>query len=459
LSLDLSAAKAIQRASTEQISVAQRRSSLWKLSLAFFFGFCIQFNILIGGSGERALTTGGYGYRLIDFVALGAVGLLGIYSFTSRRILSLAVYGLIVGVLFAASALSSDPRTAILSYHYVLYSLAALYVVVVLDDVACLERFCWGLIIGLLATIPIFVMQDSAYSSMLTDWGLAPGYTQVFIDVQGDYARYSGLSGHPNEAGHIAADSAAAGAYFAFVQRRFLPTALVAAGLMAVFYYTRSRGGLIAGGAILAIPFAFARGRATLLRFVVMAALAGSLVGGVSQIDFVASRFGEDPNATNNIADRLDSILSGLQVLLAHPFGMPIGEFISYVAAGSGGVTSPHNGFIFFGGVFGILPLLVFLVACAVVFRVRDDVDLFFALFTLQIGISLLFEQLPGSYSYAFAICLIGARAFLRTRIGAEFKAHSIQYRPRYWLDLSRPALGAKKNSPRQSRYGPVNRT
>jgi hypothetical protein len=244
--------------------------------------------------------------------------------------------------------------------------------------------------------------------------------------------RYSGLSGHPNEAGHIAALAAAAGAYFAFVQRRFLPTALVAAGLMAVFYYTRSRGGLIAGGAALAIPFAFARGRATLLRFVVMSAVAVSLVLVVSQIDFVASRFSDDPNATNNVSDRLGSILAGLQVLLAHPFGMPIGEFISYVAAGSGGVTSPHNGFIFFGGVFGVLPLLVLLTACATSFRVREDIDVFFALFTLQICISLLFEQLPGSYSFAFAICLIGARSFLRTRLGAAFAARSVTVRPRH---------------------------
>ena len=429
MSLNLPAAKASYRASTEQPPSAERRSSLMTLSFAFLFGFCIQFNILVGGGGEREAATGGYGYRLIDFVALGTIGLLGLYSFVSHRILSLAFYGLIVGVLFVASSASSDPRTAILSYHYVLYSFAALYLAVVLDDLACLQRFCWGLIIGLLATIPIFALQSSVYSSMLTDWGLTPGYTRAFVDVQSGYVRYSGLSGHPNEAGHVAALSAAAAAYFAFVQRRFLPVALVAAGLMAVFYYTRSRGGLISGGAILAIPFAFSRGRATLLRFVVMSALAVFLLVLVSQIDFVASRFSDDPNATDNVSDRLDSILSGLQVMLAHPFGTPIGEFLSSVAAGSGGVASPHNGFIFFGGVFGILPLLVFLVACGVGLHVRDDIDVFFALLILQVGLSLLFEQLPGSYSYAIVLCLIVARSFFRTRIGAEFAARSVKVR------------------------------
>jgi hypothetical protein len=439
MSLNIPAANAIRRTATEQISVARERASRWRRGLAFFFGFGIQFNILVGGGTEGASATGGYGYRLFDFVCLGAVGLLGLHSLTPRRILPLALYGLIVGILFVAPALSSDPRTAILTYHYMLYSLAALYVVIVLEDVVALERFCWGLILGLLATVPIFVLQDSVFSSKLVEWGLTPGYSQVAWTDGSGYTRYAGLWSHPNEAGHIAALSAAAGAYFAFVRRRFLPLALVFVGLISVFYYARSRGGFIAGGAIIAIPFLVARGRTSIFRLIVMSAGLLLSIILVSQIEFIGARFGNDANEINNIAQRLESIESGLNVILTSPFGMPIDEFLAYVSAGSGGTTSPHNGFIFFGGVFGLLPLLAFLMACATSVRVRDDADVFFALFTAQVTISFLFEQLPGGYAYAFVMCLIGARGFIRTRIGRDLKvsstlgaqgSHQIAFRP-----------------------------
>jgi len=414
--------------------VTRYHVSLLRLVVAFLFGFCVQFNILLGGGGEGASATGGYGYRLSDFVCLGATGLLGFYSLAPRRILPLILYGLIIGALFVAPSLSPDPRTAILAYHYILYSFAALYIVVILDDNRILETFCWGLIIGLLATVPIFVIQDSAYSSKLIEWGFAPGYAQVLASNEVGFLRYPGLSGHPNEAGHVAALAAAAGAYFGIVKRRILPVVLVSAALLAIFYYTRSRGGLVAGGAILIIPLLVTRGRISFLRFAVMPAVLVITLIVLSQFDFIASRFGDDPNVTNNISDRLDSFLSGLQVMLTNPFGMPIGEFISYVAAGSGGVGSPHNGFIMLGGVFGLLLLCTFVVACVVNLRVRTDEDIFFALLTLQVTISLLFEQLPVSYSYALAVCLIGARAFIRTPVGRAFASHSVTDRVKFGL-------------------------
>jgi hypothetical protein len=403
----------------------------WKQCLGFFFGFCVQFDMFIGGGGERASATGGYGYRLIDFAALGAICILAFYSLSPRRLMSVVLYGLAVGALFATGALSIDPRTAILAYHYVLYSFAALYLVVILDDVSVLEWFCWGLIVGLLATIPIFLAQDSGYSAKLVEWGLSPGYAPFIGGTVRAVPRYAGLGGHPNETGHVAALTAAAGAYFVVARRRFLPGILVAAGLMVVFYYTWSRGGFIAGGIILAIPFLMTKGRINIFRLAMMSAVLVLAFAVLTQIDFVASRFSDDPNAANNIADRIESTLSGLSVLLTNPMGMPFDDFISLVASGSGGVESPHNGFIFFGGIFGLLPLAAMLAAFAVNFRVRDDVDIFFALLTLVICISFMFEQLPGSYSYAFTVCLVGARAFLKTGLGRLIKARPMPLVPR----------------------------
>lgn len=415
---------------------------LWKQALVFMVGFCIQFNILVGGNGEGASAVGGYGYRLLDFVALGAACLLGIHSlvpvrdertftFAPYRVLPLILYAVAVGMLFAGAALSPDSRTAILAYHYILYCFAGLYVAVVINDVRALERFCWGLIIGLLGTIPVFVAENSAFASKLTEWGLVPGYTPEFGGIVRDLPRYAGLSGHPNEAGHVAALSTAAGAYFALVKRRFLPVALVSLGLITVFYYTWSRGAIIAGSATLAIPFLIPSGRARVLRLIIMSSILVIVVTFASQLDFITYRFGDDPNVSYNIADRFASILSGAGTMLAHPFGMSIYEFISHVASGSGGVNSPHNGFIFFGGVFGLLPLAVMLIVFVSNLSMRDNVDVFFALLTFQVSLSLMFEQLPGDYPYAFAICLICARAFSRTSIGNAFAAHSVQLPPK----------------------------
>src|SRR5262249_39947717 len=138
------------------------------------------------------------------------------------------------------AALSPDSRTHVLAYRYMLYSVAALYVVLVMTE--ALDWFCWGLIAGLLANIPIFVIQNSEYASELIDWGFIPRYAEsVFLGGAGTFLRYSGIFSHPNEAGHAAALSAAAGAYFAIARRRFLPTIIITAGLVAVFYYARSR--------------------------------------------------------------------------------------------------------------------------------------------------------------------------------------------------------------------------
>jgi hypothetical protein len=408
--------------SFKALAAEEGHTRRWKQGLGFFFGFCIQFDMLIGGGGEGASATGGYGYRLIDFAALGAVCFLAFYSLSPRRLLSVILYGVAVGALFLPGALSIDPRTAILAYHYILYCLAALYLVVVLDDVLVLEWFCWGLIVGLLATIPVFLAQDSGYSAKLVEWGLSPGYAPFIGGTVRAVPRYAGLGSHPNETGHVAALTAAAGAYFVVARRRFLPSILVAAGLMVVFYYTWCRGGFIAGGIILAIPILMTRGRINIFRLAIMVAVLLLAFAILAQIDFVASRFSDDPNAAHNIADRIDSTLAGLSVLLTNPMGMPFNDFISLVASGSGGVESPHNGFIFFGGIFGLLPLMAMLAAFAVNFRVRDDVDIFFALLTLVICISFMFEQLPASYSYAFAICLVGARAFLKTGLGKLLK-------------------------------------
>ena len=70
--------------------IGRPRVALWRQALSFAFGFSIQFDVLIGGGGQGASATGGYGYRLIDFLSVVAVGLLTIHCFNPKRILLLS---------------------------------------------------------------------------------------------------------------------------------------------------------------------------------------------------------------------------------------------------------------------------------------------------------------------------------------------------------------------------------
>jgi hypothetical protein len=423
MSLNVSTARTVRAPVAEKLMAAQRSASLWKRSLAFIFGFCIEFNVLTGIGGAEASGNGLYGYRLLDFIAFGAVGLLGFYSLVPRRILSLAVYVLVALALFFPTIVSPESHSMILAARYMLYSVAALYVAAIISEIEALEWFCWGLIAGLLANIPIFIIQSSDDSSELIKWGLVPQYAQVvFWGFGASFLRYSGLYGHPNEAGHIAALCAAAGAYFAVAHRKFLPAAIVFVGLLGVFYYARSRAALFAGGMTLGLSLLIAGARITFFRFALVVVAAIVSVAFLSQLDFVASRFSDDPLASHSIGERMSTTLAGLRALLSHPFGMPIDEFTSYLRTETGFGT-PHDGFILFGGVVGLIPLFMLLAFFAASLRVHDTVDSFFALLVAQVTVSFLFEQLSVSSSYQFAVCLIGARGFLRTRIGAEFRS------------------------------------
>jgi hypothetical protein len=142
----------------------------------------------------------------------------------------------------------------------------------------------------------------------------------------------------------------------------------------------------------------------------------------MSNIEFIATRF-QDPNASTNVQDRFDSILYGLQIILTHPFGTSTDELVSLVVSGTGGVGSMHNGFLWFGGIFGLLPLGLFLLAIFADVRVRNDNDIFFASLAFQVSLSFLFEILSEAYSYVFVMCLIFSWAFLKTRVGGLLRA------------------------------------
>jgi O-Antigen ligase len=404
----------------------QLSASLWSTAFAFLFAFCIEFDVLVGGGGEGAAATGGYGYRISDLLCVVAIAALSIKALAPRRLMALVIFGLgmltMAGIRVLEPSFADDPRTVILAVHYVAYSFAALYVAILLGNGAARDAYCWGLVLGLVATVPIFVMQANGYDSALINLGLLPGYYQIYIVTFSDVLRYSGLWGHPNEAAHVAALAAPAGAYLFLFRRRILPAALVLGAFLVIFYYTQSRGGLLVGAGILALPLLFGRrGRIDILRLVIAAATLAIGVVLLSQLDFISSRF-EDAGTASNFAERLNTILFGLETALAHPFGISISDFYSIMSAGTGGVDSPHNGFIFFAVLFGWLPLAVVVSAIIRNLSVRSEGDTLLMFISLGTVFSFMFEQLPGTYPFAFVICLIVAWAFVNTKIGSDLR-------------------------------------
>jgi hypothetical protein len=409
-------------------AVPQALTSRWVLIFVFFAGWSIQFNLLIGGGGD-VTATGGFGFRLTDFLMVGAVGLLALKALEPRYIPSILLFGIIaiaVALLRAVDPLFwIDTRTQILFLHYVAYSFAGLYLATLIRTPAAIDKFCWGLIIGMLMTVPIFVLQDLGYNSTLVELGLVPPYFRELLYENSDLVRYSGLWGHPNEASHVAALSAAAGAYLQFSGRNRIAFALTAIGLLIIFHYTQSRGGLLASGAVLAVPLIFgSTKKISVLRIFVGIGIIAIGALALSQIDVIAYRF-TDSESASNFNERIGSTLAAIQMVLSSPLGMPDAYFESVLTLNAG-VNSPHNGFIFFAAIFGWVPLLILVAVFISNLRRWTDCDAFFALLTLQMCVSFMFEQMPLSYCYALVICLLASRAYLRTRLGRELINRSV---------------------------------
>src|SRR5581483_9851265 len=235
--------------------------------------------------------------------------------------------------------------------------------------------FSWGLVLGLLATVPIFFSQATGLMSWLVDYGLVPGYYAVLHLDYGNGLRFSGLWGHPNEAGHVAALAAPGAAYIYLVYRRLAASVLVAFALLVIFYYTQSRGGLLVGFGVLALPFFYGRGRRLdIVRFVLVAVSVWAFVQLLSQFEFLSERFA-DAGTSGNFSERLSTVLYGIEEILSHPFGMSLDEFYSLMSAATGGVPSVHNGFLFFGLIFGWLPLAVLITVVLGSLFIRSDAD------------------------------------------------------------------------------------
>lgn len=392
--------------------------------VAFAAGLFVQFNILIGGQTEGAATAGGYGYRASDFICVLCVLLLVSMTYNSNRIFSAYVYVIGIVLLFAPTVLLRNDYTVTIGIRYILYSISGLYLASILTEQRTMSWFCYGMIAGLVAAVGVFVLQNASIArSTLLSLGLIAGYANDYGGYIRDTPRYSGLWGHPNEAGHVGALAAAAGVYFYVAERKILPLAIVCAGIVGFFYFTLSRGGLIASAVPIAVAVMLPRsGKILDARFLGGLAFLAILALGASQLDFLFSRFTSDQNASGNLAERLDTTLAGIRIALTQPLGLSVTDFVSQLDSITGGVGSPHNGFVLLGAVLGTAPLVVVVWAIAMSFKVEYLPDLFFAYLSLQLCVSNLFEQMPASVPYIFALSLLIGHAFLKTKLGSSLR-------------------------------------
>jgi hypothetical protein len=401
--------------------------------LALVAGFFVEFNVLVGGQTEGAAAAGGYGYRASDFVCVVCCLLFVTLTYNSQRIFSAYVYAVGVVLLFAPAALLRTDYTATIGIRYIVYAICGLYLASIITERQTMRWFCAGIIAGLCSSVAVFFLQNASIAkSTLLSWGLIAGYAADFGGYIRETPRFSGLWGHPNEAGHVGALASAAGIYFYLVERKILPLAIVSAGLLAFFYFTLSRGGLMAGFAPIAIALIVPRnGNVFDPRVLIGVAIIAVAALAASQLDFLSERFTSDQNASGNFAERLGTTLAGLQIAITHPFGLSISDFISELDSLSGGVGSPHNGFVFMGAVLGAGPLAAMVWAVVTSFKIEEPTDMFFAYLALQVTISDLFEQLPATIPYIFFITLLIGRAYLKTRVGRALLPAHLQHDPR----------------------------
>ena len=395
---------------------------------AFLAGFCNQFNILIGAKAVSFGEVGAYGYRLSDLFAIACcLGLVAL-SLETTRVVAVTLFSCIVGLLFVPAIYGGDAVTSTLAAHYILYSLAAVFIGYVLKDRQALRIFCYGLIIGLVGSVGLMAVVASGLfpTQTLAGMGLTAGYAAEFGGYIRETPRSSGLWGHPNEAGHVATLAAGAAAFLYTADRRLVPLAVTGAAFLAVFYFTLCRAGFAAGVIVLMLALlipAYRRGFGSGLIAVV---LIGAFVF-AANLDVLGARLADDANATDNARERLTSSATGIWLALEHPFGQSLTDFSRNMSSFTA-VETPHNGFIFAAAILGIPTFFVLLssMVANLFINYRSDEWQFYAFLMLQIAVSFFFEQLAGSISYIMIIGLLLGRVFLNSRFGVPYSIGSM---------------------------------
>ncbi|MCZ7487793.1 O-antigen ligase family protein [Rhizobium rhizogenes] len=323
----------------------------------FSIGFFIQCNVLTSNLGLRFLNI----TDMLVLMTLPVIALLYIRCLTPSILL---FYLVPLTLLFVLSAGFADDRgegefyTTAMTYFYAVYFLFFAYL---LFKENLLELFCWGIFAGFVA-VTILLFLDIFIQEQLASIGLSFKFDEAAVleaAAKGEMSplllrveKAGGIWPVGNTAGPAFALAGAAAAYLAERYRRPVLFAVFLFVYLASFTLTLNRSGVFA---VLAIGlyfyirnFSIRMLLSTYFGFALSAlVLASVLPFGV--FDFAeqafSKRFLEDSNSSNNVQERLGTLIGGFQVMLNHPLGVGFTARSQELSAISHSGT-PHNGFL-----------------------------------------------------------------------------------------------------------------
>ncbi|QJU57104.1 O-antigen ligase family protein [Sphingomonas sp. AP4-R1] len=310
------------------------------------------------------------------------------------------------------------------SVGYALYLLGGVGLYIMLAQRSGTSWFCWGILIGGLFSLLVFVMEANGLTGLAKAIGLTqPTQSLQKIGSDDGFTRLTGMWGHANEVGHVLAIAAPAAGYLYVSRRERMPLVLLGLITMACFFFTANRGGVIAVIVTGLAMLVARKERVDIKRKSFLFTMLG-VVGVCYALyflpspDFIYARFAGDSGAINsNASGRLVTTRLGIDIALHHPFGMGVTDWRAALERGSGFQT-PHNGFISMTNGMGIpfLLMCVWALIAVTLAGLRQprklSLDIFLMLAAVQMAVSFMFEELSYVDSFMMISALIMARVY-----------------------------------------------
>ena len=373
------------------------------LCAVFSFGFFLQFNIMTSTFGLPFM-------RLTDallFVYTPYFFLLVGIGLTLRYGLP---YFIILFAIISATLLlktSVERGDVYFTLIYVLTGVFCFYFAMIAREDTFLIYFAAGILLGLIPSLIVLLLQASGRTSLpMIGLGVPADQYDLNSAILAK-VKPGGLWSHGNEAGHVYALATGAALYLAL---RFRRPSIYVAGyglLLASFTVTLNRAGLIAP--TIALIYCYVRlgdlylyVKTAVIGIIVVLILAmGVAASGVDVFsDAIQKRFFADYNASENVADRLQSNVAGLEVTLEHPFGIGYHERRLLVN------DSLHNGFLSLADQSGIAISLWYILSGIYLIIRRRHMHSFYIIMFLFTATSMLFEELSINQFFIFSVAL-----------------------------------------------------
>ncbi|MCP8881908.1 O-antigen ligase domain-containing protein [Devosia sp. XJ19-1] len=392
--------------------------------LVFGVGFFVQCNVLTSSLGLRFL-------RISDLIVLIGLPIIGLAYLRFVSVGILVMHVVPMALLFLATYLFGFARgegefyTTGFTYLYAMFFLFFAYLLFKEDK---LEVFCRGILAGFIAT-SLFLLLDVLVPQRLATFGLSMPFDAEaalaaaargeFVALLPRIAKPGGLWSAGNEAGPALALAAAAAAFLAERHKRFAVFAAFAALYLLTFTQTLNRSGLVAVAGVGALLYIRLISRNLLQRSIALL-LTGILAlallvpyGLFEGLEFVLGpRFSADANFSDNLHDRWVSLVGGLDLALNYPAGIGFTERYFQLSSITGGISTPHNGFLSSAYSAGLGYALVALWSVAYVLT-RSRKSSFFMYTALVVLLAYLFEELSFNPAFMASVSLLIAYAVI----------------------------------------------